>query len=85
MKKTKDILLPALRQYQYNDCSGLLSGFDYDETTKIVNELQNTRDSLIKDVATSFYYSWHNSTTGTNTSSGFDNWWALNKVRFVQS
>jgi len=34
--KTPDILLPALRQYQHNDCSGLLAGFDHDETCKLV-------------------------------------------------
>lgn len=34
--KTPEILLPALRQYQHNDCSGLLAGFDYDETVKAV-------------------------------------------------
>ena len=38
--KIPDILLPALRQYQHNDCSGLLAGFDYDETVKIVTSLQ---------------------------------------------
>jgi hypothetical protein len=82
--KTKDILIPALRQYQHNNGSGLLKGFDYDETMKIVDKLQNTRDALIKDIATTFYYSWHNS-TGTNTDEGFDDWWKLNKVRFVES
>lgn len=34
--KTPEILLPALRQYQHNDCSGLIAGFDYDKTAKIV-------------------------------------------------
>jgi len=38
-RKTPDILLPALRQYQHNDCSGLVAGFDYDETVKIVSLL----------------------------------------------
>ena len=37
--KTPDVLLTALRQYQHNDCSGLLAAFDYDETIEIVNEL----------------------------------------------
>ena len=37
--KTPDILLTALRQYQHNDCSGLLAGFDYEETIKIVLHL----------------------------------------------
>jgi len=40
--KTPDILIPALRQYQHNDCSGLLAGFDHDETAKIVNLMQKT-------------------------------------------
>ena len=39
-QKTPDILLSALRQYQHNDCSGLVAGFDYDETVKIVSALQ---------------------------------------------
>lgn len=40
--KTPDILIPALRQFQHNDCSGLLAGFDYDETAKLVNLMQKT-------------------------------------------
>lgn len=40
--KTPDILIPALRQYQHNDCSGLLAGFDYDDTVKIVSALQQS-------------------------------------------
>ena len=39
--KTPKILIQALRQYQHNDCSGLLAGFDYDETIKIINSLYN--------------------------------------------
>lgn len=35
--KTPKILEPALRQYQHNDCSGLVAGFDHKETTRIVN------------------------------------------------
>ncbi len=35
--KTPEILLPALRQYRHNDGSGLLAGFDHDETSKLVN------------------------------------------------
>ena len=38
--KTPDVLLPALRQYQHNDCSGLISGFEHKETCKIVTGLQ---------------------------------------------
>jgi len=33
--KTPEILLPALRQYQHNDGSGLLAGFDHDETSRL--------------------------------------------------
>lgn len=39
-EKTPSILIPALRQYQHNDCSGLLVGFDYKETIKIVTAIQ---------------------------------------------
>jgi len=42
--KTPEILAPALRQYQHNDCSGLVVGFDYDETVKI---LDRYREALI--------------------------------------
>lgn len=34
--KTPKMLWPALRQYQHNDCSGLLVGFDYNEIMKIL-------------------------------------------------
>ncbi len=40
-------------------------------------------DALIKEIATEFYYSWHNS-TGTNPADGFDSWWELNKQRFYR-
>lgn len=33
------LLLPALRQYQHNDSSGFVAGYDYIETQKIVLEL----------------------------------------------
>jgi len=33
------LLLPALRQYQHNDCSGFVAGYDHIETQKIVLEL----------------------------------------------
>ena len=46
-QKTPSILIPALRQYQHNDCSGLLAGFDYDETIKIVSQL---RDAVLEAV-----------------------------------
>ena len=38
---TPNVLIPALRQYQHNDCSGLLAGFDYEETINIVKYLQS--------------------------------------------
>ena len=44
------------------------------------NELLCGEDK-IKDIATEFYYHWHNS-GGTNTADGFDSWWNLNKTRF---
>ena len=34
-----------------------------------------------KDIATEFYYHWHDS-GDTNTAAGFDDWWVLNKDRF---
>ena len=33
------LLVSALRQYQHNDCSGLLIGYDYNETQKVVTEI----------------------------------------------
>lgn len=36
--KTPKMLWPALRQYQHNDCSGLLAGFDYNEIINILAE-----------------------------------------------
>jgi hypothetical protein len=39
--KTPDILLPALRQYQHNDCSGLLMGFDHEITIKLFKIMEN--------------------------------------------
>jgi len=50
MSELTKILLPALRQYQHNDCSGLIAGYDFAETKNIVGnlllkikELENTR------------------------------------------
>ena len=40
MTKTPNILLTAVRQYQHNDCSGLLFGFDHDETINVVISLE---------------------------------------------
>ncbi len=40
-RETPEILWSAARQYQHNDCSGLLIGFDYDETLKLLrNEIE---------------------------------------------
>lgn len=46
MTKVPENLLPALRQYQHNDCSGLLAGFDYDETIATVNALNSEIERL---------------------------------------
>ena len=46
--KTPKILIQALRQYQHNDCSGLLAGFDYDDTVRIVCGLQKEINELKK-------------------------------------
>ncbi len=40
--ETPEILRSALRQYQHNDCSGLLAGFDYEETSKLVKLMEKT-------------------------------------------
>lgn len=55
MMKTPKILEPAVRQYQHNDCSGLVAGFDYEETIKVfrsledrVSELEIDRDKWFK-------------------------------------
>ncbi|QDP61506.1 MAG: hypothetical protein Unbinned8596contig1000_19 [Prokaryotic dsDNA virus sp.] len=45
MSELKELLLPALRQYQHNDCSGLLFGYDKDEVESIVD---NLREQLAK-------------------------------------
>ena len=45
--KTPDILIAALRQYQHNDCSGFVAGFDYDETVGIVRAIEAQRDELL--------------------------------------
>ena len=39
VEDANSLLIPALRQYQHNDCSGLLAGYDYNETQKIVSVL----------------------------------------------
>jgi len=37
LEKAKKILLPAARQHQHNDCSGLIPAYDYDKTNEIVS------------------------------------------------
>jgi len=48
--KTPEILLRALRQYSHNNGKGLLAGFDYNETVKIVQELSKKVDTLEKAI-----------------------------------
>lgn len=43
---------------------------------------RETIEATAKDIATEFYYHWHNS-GGTNTADGFDDWWLINKERFM--
>ena len=40
--KTPEVLYPALRQFQHNDYSGFVTGFDYDETVKIFSLMEDT-------------------------------------------
>ena len=58
----------------------LNSGKKINSSASFSNELL-CGDDKIKDIATEFYYHWHNS-GGTNTADGFDDWWKLNKARF---
>lgn len=44
---TPDILLPALRQYQHNDCSGLLAGYDKEETERILLKIKDKHDEML--------------------------------------
>ena len=44
--KTPEILIPALRQYQHNDSSGLLACYDYSEVNQIVTQLQAENERL---------------------------------------
>tara|TARA_X000001388_G_scaffold73055_1_gene64337 strand:+ start:1343 stop:1564 length:222 start_codon:yes stop_codon:yes gene_type:complete len=39
VSEVKKLLLPALRQYQHNDCSGLVAGYEKEEVERIVGEL----------------------------------------------
>lgn len=50
---------------------------------KLIKKTQpQISDDLIKDITTHFYYHWHNA-PGTNTQQGFDDWWKINKQRFI--
>lgn len=44
---------------------------------------EETIDKYAKDIATEFFYHWYNA-QGSNTVQGFDEWWELNRERFVQ-
>ena len=52
--KTPNILLPASRQYQHNDSSGLVPGFEYEQTCKIVTSLLAKLRELEAEAAESF-------------------------------
>jgi len=45
------------------------------------NEVIKNKSDQAKEITTEFYYNWHNS-AGTNTDSGFDSWWIINKYKF---
>ena len=38
-------------------------------------------EAVIKEVATEFFYWWHNQ-PGANTQQGFDDWWKSNKAKY---
>lgn len=38
----EDLMVPALRQYQHNDCSGLVAGYDLDETISIIIDIMKS-------------------------------------------
>ena len=40
----------AVRQYQHNDCSGLVMGYDEAETNRVVSELLRERNELAAQV-----------------------------------
>lgn len=65
-------------QKQLDDALGWLPLPDSKEKYTLY---QLDKEHLIKDIATEFFYSWHNS-GGITTVQGFDDWWKLNKVRF---
>lgn len=42
------LLLPALRQYKHNDCSGFVAAYDYAETQKIALNLLKDIKKLLE-------------------------------------
>ena len=44
--KTPKILMPALRQYRHNDCSGFVAGFDHNETVEIIKIMESAAKRL---------------------------------------
>lgn len=54
------LLVSALRQYQHNDCSGLLFGYDYSETQKVVSglylQLEKLRKTILQEAE--YCYGW---------------------------
>ena len=55
-----EMLAPALRQYQHNDGSGFLCGYDYSETQKVVSELYLHLEGLRKTILqeAEYCYGW---------------------------
>ena len=40
--KTPESLIPAIRQYQHNDKSGFVFGYDMEVTNEVVDQLENS-------------------------------------------
>lgn len=53
------LLVSALRQYQHNDCSGLLIGYDYSETQKVVTEIYLQLEKLRATIKHEADYCYH--------------------------
>ena len=51
--KVPKLLLPALRQFQHNDCSGTVTGFDYNKTIEIVSLYEKAFKEMINLLAES--------------------------------
>lgn len=48
----EDLMVPALRQYQHNDCSGLVAGYDLEKTISIIADImKSTRDDAMEEAA----------------------------------